>query len=65
MSLSTAYNTCKQSTAPTSNYMALMHGTLGTFYKTIDKPQECIEMLEKAVKHVGECVDFLNINLMI
>ena len=53
MSLTTAYSTCKQSMSPTSNYMALMHGTLGTFYKTIDKPQESIEMLQKAVDHVG------------
>ena len=53
MSLQAAYNTSKQSVSPTGNNMALVHATLGTFYKTLNKPQESIDMLVKAVEHVG------------
>ena len=48
-----AYSVYKLSVHPRSNLLCLIKATIGTFYRTVDKPLEAIELLKDCVEMAG------------
>jgi hypothetical protein len=54
-----AYTIYISAVTPNCNLQPLIKATLGTFYRTVDKPLEAIDMLKECIQKAGEKINLL------